>query len=67
LDYEWRWPDVEAFEFPMENLYDLSMLYQTMYGCASYLEQRFVPDQELYKIWQQFMDLNQGVQTFRQM
>lgn len=64
LDYEWRWPNVDSFEFPMENLYDLSMLYQTMYNCASYLEQRFVPDQELYKIWQQFMDLNQGVQTF---
>lgn len=64
LHYEWRWTTTPSFEFPMENLYDLSMLYQTMYDCASYLEQRFVPDQELYQIWHQFMDLNQGVQMF---
>jgi hypothetical protein len=64
LDYTWRWPEVSAFEFAMESLYDTTALYQTMRECAAYLEQRFIPDVKFYETWQQFMTLNQGVQMF---
>jgi hypothetical protein len=65
LDYKWRWPDADAFEFPMENLYDLTLFYQTLQRCGDFLEQKFTPDQELYITWQQFIDMNQGLQCYK--
>jgi hypothetical protein len=65
LDYKWRWPEVDAFEFPMENLYDLTSLCQTMQLCARFLEQKFTPDQEFYAVWNKFIELNQGLQCYR--
>jgi hypothetical protein len=64
LDYVWNWPEVTGFDFPMENLYNLSTFYQTLHECAAYLEQKFTPDQELYTIWKKFMELNQGTQIY---
>jgi hypothetical protein len=64
LDYAWRFPEVLAFEFAMESLYDATALYRTMQECAAYLEQRFIPDVKFYETWQQFITLNQGVQMF---
>jgi hypothetical protein len=65
LDYKWRWPNTDAFEFPMKNLYDLTLFYQTLQRCADFLEQKFTPDQELYTTWQQFIDMNQGLQCYK--
>lgn len=64
LDYPWRWPDVNGFYFPMENFYDLSVFYQTLHQCAAYLEHKFIPDNELYIVWKEFIQLNQGVQIY---
>ena len=64
LDHIWRWPEVDAFEFPMENLYDLILLCQTMQSCANFLEQKFTPDQEFYTVWNKFIELNQGLQCY---
>lgn len=65
LDYKWRWPEADAFEFAMENLYDLTLFYQTLQRCADFLEQKFTPDQELYATWQQFVEMNQGLQCYK--
>jgi hypothetical protein len=65
LDYKWRWPEIDAFEFPMENLYDLTLLCQTMQLCASFLDQKFTLDQEFYAVWNKFIELNQGLQCYR--
>jgi hypothetical protein len=64
LDHVWNWPEVNGFDFPMENLYDLSAFYKTLHECAAYLEQKFTPDHELYTIWKKFMQLNQGIQIY---
>lgn len=64
LDYEWRWPDVGAFEFPFECFYDLTKFYKTLQRCADFLEQKFVPDQVLYATWHEFIKMNQGAQCY---
>ena len=64
VDYIWKWPDVESFNFPMESLYDISELYKNMYECAKYLNFKFTPDQELYFVWNEFIKRNQGLQIY---
>lgn len=64
LDYIWRWTEVGAFEFAMENLYDITRLCQTMQLCANFLEQKFTPDQEFYTVWNKFIEFNQGLQCY---
>jgi hypothetical protein len=65
IDYEWRWPESDAFYFPMHHLYDLTALYQTMNQCAAFLEQKFTPDQEFCKVWKEFVEFNQGLQCYQ--
>jgi len=65
LDLQWRWTDRPAFFFPMENLYACVDLYRTMQDCAKFLDLKFSPDKELYQIWQQFIEGNQGLRAYK--
>ena len=60
----WRWQTTPAFNFGMEKLYDLYELYNTLHNCAAYLGMRFCPDIELAQVWHEFMQRNQGWQTY---
>lgn len=64
LDHKWKWPEVEAFEFPMKSIYNITEFYQTLQECANFLEQKFTPDQELSRVWNEFAEKNQGLQCY---
>jgi hypothetical protein len=55
----WRW-EVPTFEFPMGDLYDLTNFYIRLKNLADFLEHSFNPDQSLYTVWSQFMNMNHG-------
>lgn len=65
LDHTWRWPESESFEFPMKSLYTITEFYETLQCCASFLGQKFTPDQELSRVWNEFVGKNQGLQCYK--
>jgi len=66
LPTQWRWPDVPAFDFAMQSLFDPLEFYNNLYNLSEFLEMTFVPDQELYDLLQKFLELNQGWQYYKQ-
>jgi hypothetical protein len=64
MSKKWRWPNSLAFEFPIDSLFSISTLYKTMHACADFFNMRFVPDQELIIVWEEFLKKNQGWQTY---
>lgn len=62
LPEHWYWPDVVAFDFPMESLFDVVNFYQELYRLAEYLQQSFKPDRELGTVFENFLIKNQGWQ-----
>lgn len=65
LPGNWRWPDLPAFEFRMESLFDHIEFYQELYRLSAYLEQSFRPDEDLSQTLQSFLDKNQGWQYWQ--
>lgn len=61
----WRWPDVSSFEFCMESLFDLVEFYNELYRLSEFLEEKFVPDQELTDLLEEFLIKNQGWQCYK--
>jgi len=57
--------DKPAFEFPMSSMYNLLDFYKTLNQLADYLKQTFNPDFDLYTVWQKFIDLNHGLQSWK--
>lgn len=60
----WRWPNIPSFEFAMESLFDLADFYNELYRLSNFLEITFVPDRELSRIWNDFLEKNQGWQYY---
>lgn len=65
LDHTWYWPEIESFEFPMKACYDITEFYQTLQNCADFLGQKFTPDQELCRVWNKFVEQNQGLHCYK--
>lgn len=61
----WEWQDVPSFNFPMESLFDIVEFYQSLHKLANFLQTTFVPDAELAKLLEQFLDKNQGWQYYK--
>lgn len=62
LPGNWRWPDLAAFEFRMEALFDHVEFYQELYRLSAYLQQSFQPDSDLSRVLESFLNKNQGWQ-----
>lgn len=60
----WQRHDVAVFEFAMESLFDLEDFYNELYRVSDFLETTFVPDRELSKVWNDFLEKNQGWQYY---
>lgn len=65
LPSNWRWPDLPAFEFRMESLFDNIEFYQELYRLSAYLQQSFRPDEDLSRTLQSFLNKNQGWQYWQ--
>lgn len=65
LPGNWRWPEISAFDFPMESLFDLVYFYNMLHDLAVFLETTFVPDQALGKLFEDFLLKNQGWQCYK--
>jgi hypothetical protein len=64
LPGNWSRPDLPAFDFPMESLFDTVEFYTELYKLADFLETTFVPDQELCLLLDEFLNKNQGWQYY---
>lgn len=62
----WLWPNLSAFEFRMESLFDLVEFYDELHRLAKFLELTFVPDQELSNLLENFLIKNQGWQCYKE-
>lgn len=51
-------------EFKFESLFVWSEFCAGLQAIAKFLNQTFVPDQALYKLWQEFISRNQGYQSY---
>jgi len=51
-------------EFKFESLFVWSEFCSGLQDIAAFLDQKFVPDQALYKLWQEFISRNQGYQSY---
>jgi hypothetical protein len=60
----WTRPDIPAFDFSMESLFDPVCFYTELYRLAAFLETTFVPDQELSTLLEEFLNQNQGWQYY---
>lgn len=60
LPGNWRWNDVPNYEFAMGSLFDLCDFYIELKKLAHFLNHSFSPDESLAKLWQEFMQRNQG-------
>lgn len=60
LPGNWNFPEVLAYDFPMESLFDHTEFYKELYRLSSYLEITFTPDQELADLLTEFWSKNQG-------
>lgn len=65
LPGQWRWNNIEAFEFRLESLFDIVEFYQELRKLSAYLQQSFKPDEELGRLFQSFLDKNQGWQYWQ--
>lgn len=54
----------QLFEFPMTACYDLLEFLSTLRNLATFLNHTFNPDTTLVALWQQFIDKNQGLQSW---
>lgn len=64
-NFEWKWVNAPCYEFPMCSMFDQAKFYQSLTNCAKFLNQRFIPDLELAKVWHEFIELNQGYQIYK--
>jgi hypothetical protein len=53
-----------VFEFPFESFYIFSEFCKSLNQLATFLNQRFFPDQSLFEIWKKFIELNQGINSY---
>ena len=51
-------------EFKFESLFIWSEFCKGLAGIAKFLNQTFTPDRKLYRLWQEFIELNQGYQSY---
>lgn len=51
-------------EFDFESFFIWSEFCRELTNIAKFLNQKFIPDQELYKLWQEFIRLNQGYHSY---
>ena len=61
---EWRWSNIDTYDFPIESLFDIVHFYQELYRVAHFLNITFVPDADLANLHRNFLALNQGWQCF---
>lgn len=54
----------QIFEFPMTAFYNLLEFLSTLRNLAAFLNHTFNPDTTLVALWQQFIDKNQGLQSW---
>lgn len=58
---DWKYP---GFDFEMSSLYQFESFLHELKRTADYLNLTFTPDQELGKLWQQFIAKNHGLQAW---
>lgn len=64
LPGQWKFQDVPALEINMSLLYDFVSFLEVLKNIANFFQHTFCPDQELFYVWQKFIDLNQGWQSW---
>lgn len=52
-------------EFDFKSFFIWSEFCRELYNIAKFLNQPFTPDRKLYKLWQEFIERNQGYQSYR--
>jgi len=64
LPTEWKFPQVQSLEINMSLLYDFFTFLEVMKNISDFLDNTFSPDQELFYLWQEFIERNQGLQSW---
>ena len=64
LPTHWKFQDIASLEINMSCLYDFFSFLETLKKIADFLEHKFSPDQELFYLWEEFMNRNQGWQSW---
>lgn len=60
LPTQWKFKDIPALVVNMSSLYNFFLFLETLENIACFLHRRFSPDQELFVVWREFMERNQG-------
>lgn len=53
-----------AFEFPFESFYSFPEFCKNLNEMAVFLNQTFFPDKSLFEVWEKFIEMNQGFQSY---
>jgi hypothetical protein len=64
LPGQWKFKNILALEINMSLLYDFVSFLSTLKHIAEFLDHTFRPDQELFTVWEKFIELNQGWQSW---
>jgi len=66
VDYyqEFKDLDVPVFKFPFEAFFSFTDFCISLSNLATFLNQTFFPDQSLYNLWKEFIEVNQGWQSY---
>lgn len=64
LPVEWKFQQVQSLEINMSLLYDFFTFLEVMQNISDFLQNKFSPDQELFYLWQEFIERNQGWQSW---
>jgi hypothetical protein len=55
----------QKFCFPFRALFDIEQFYLYLNRCAFFLNMNFYPTEYTYRLWQEFMQKNQGFQSYQ--
>jgi len=66
-DFYGKFLDVNGamFEFPYSSFFDFKNFCTSLNRLAQFLNQTFFPDHSLYQMWKEFIELNQGWQSYK--
>jgi hypothetical protein len=53
-----------VFEFPFESFYSFPEFCKNLNKLAVFLDQTFFPDKSLFELWEKFIKINQGFQSY---
>jgi hypothetical protein len=64
LPGQWKFENIPALQINMSLLYDFVSFLTTLKHIAEFFGHTFRPDQELFTVWEKFIELNQGWQSW---